>query len=218
MVRKILLGCGIVSSVLYVATVVLAPGRWEGYSSSSQTVSELIAINAPTSPLVVPLFLTYSVLVIAFGMGVWASAGRKLALRVAAVGLIGKEGLGIVVTLFFPIHLRGVEGTLTDTMHGILTFVGVLFMLLAIGFAATAFGMWFRLYSIATFLMLLVGGVLTGLDQPRLEPNLPTPWMGVWERIAIFAYMLWVVVLAIALLRAQVERPKDNLDGRSDSG
>jgi hypothetical protein len=206
MVRKVLLVCGILSSLLYVVTVVLAPKQWEGYSSTSQTVSELIAINAPTSPLVVPLFLTYSVLVIAFGMGVWASAGRKLALRVAAVGLIGKEVLGIVVTLFFPIHLRGVEGTLTDTMHGILTFVGVLFMLLAIGFAATAFGKWFRLYSIATFLMLVVGGVLTGLDQPKLEPNLPTPWMGVWERINIYAYMLWVVVLAIALLRAQKAR------------
>jgi hypothetical protein len=205
-VRKILLGCGIVSSVLYVATVVLAPRRWEGYSSSSQTVSELIAINAPTSPLVVPLFITYSLLVIAFGMGVWASAGRKRALRFAAVGLIGKEVLGFVVTLFFPMHLRGVEATLSDTMHGLLTFVGVLFMLLAIGFAATAFGKWFRLYSIATFLMLLVFGVLTGLDQPQLAANLPTPWMGVWERINIYAYMLWVIVLAIALLRAQKAR------------
>jgi hypothetical protein len=206
MVRKMLLGCGIVSSVLYVATVVLAPRRWEGYSSSSQTVSELFAINAPTKPLVVPLFLTYSVLVIAFGMGVWASAGRKLALRVAAVGLIGKEVLGFVVTLFFPIHLRGVKATLTDNMHGILTSVGVLFMLLAIGFGAAAFGKRFRIYSIATFLMLVVGGVLTGLDQPKLEPNLPTPWMGVWERFNIYAYMLWVVVLAIALLRAQKAR------------
>ena len=206
MVRKILLGCGIVSSVLYVATILLAPRRWEGYSSSSQTVSELFAINAPTSGLVVPLFLTYSVLVIAFGMGVWASAGRKLALRVAAVGLIGKEVLGFVVTLFFPIHLRGVKATLTDNMHGILTIVGVLFMLLAIGFGAAAFGKRFRIYSIATFLVLVVGGVLTGLDQPNLEPNLPTPWMGVWERFNIYAYMLWVVVLAIALLRAQKAR------------
>jgi len=56
------------------------------------------------------------------------------------------------------------------------------------------------------------------LDQPRLAANLPTPWMGVWERINIGVFLLWVSVLAIALLRAQVERPKDNLDGRSDSG
>ena len=207
MVRRILLVCGILSSLLYVATDILAAMQWEGYSSASQTVSELIAINAPTRPFVVPLFLTYSVLVIAFGSGVWQSAGEKCALRFAAIGLIGKEVLGLVVTLFAPIHLRGTELTLTDTMHGALTFVGVLFMLLAIGYGAKAFGKRFRLYSIGTFLLLVVFGVLTGLDQPRLAANLPTPWMGVWERISIFAYMLWVVVLAIVLLRAQGERP-----------
>jgi hypothetical protein len=218
MVRKVLLVCGILSSLLYVATVVLAPMRWEGYSSTSQTVSELIAIGAPTRPLVVPLFLAYSVLVFAFGLGVWGSAGRKRALRFVAVGLVGKEVLGFVATLFAPIHLRGVEGTLTDTMHGVLTMVGVLFMLLAIGFGATAFGKRFHLYSIATILMLVVGGVLAGLDQPQLAANLPTPWMGVWERINIFAYMLWVVVLAIALLRARVERPQDGLGGKRNPG
>ena len=74
----------------------------------------------------------------------WASAGEKRALRFAAVGLVGKEVLGLVVTLFFPIHLRGIEGTLTDTMHGALTLVGVLFMLLAIGSGATVFGKRFR--------------------------------------------------------------------------
>jgi len=203
MVRKVLLICGILSSLLYVATVGLAPVRWEGYSSTSQTVSELIAIDAPTSTLVVPLFITYTLLVFAFGLGVWQSAGRKRALRFTAVGLVGKEVLGLVVTLFFPMHLRGVEVTLTDTMHGILTLVGVLFMMMAIGFGSTAFGKRFRLYSIVTILILAVFGVLTGLDAPRLEQNLPTPWMGVYERINIFAYMLWVMVLAIVLLRAE---------------
>jgi hypothetical protein len=114
-------------------------------------------------------------------------------------------------------HLRGVEGTLTDAMHAMLTGVGVFFILLAIGFGATAFGKQFRLYSIATILMLVVGGVLTGLDAPRLAANLPTPWMGVWERINIFGYMLWVVVLAITLLRSRVAQTRDGLDGRSDS-
>jgi hypothetical protein len=42
--------------------------------------------------------------------------------------------------------------------------------------------------------------------------------MGLWERIDIFATMLWIAVLAIALLRAKVERPQDYFDGRSDAG
>jgi len=72
----------------------------------------------------------------------------------------------------------------------------------SIGFAAAALGKRFRLYSIATILIMLVFGALTGLDAPRIAENLPTPWVGVWERINIAGYLLWVVVLAITLLRA----------------
>ena len=92
MARKLLFFCGILSSLLYVGTDVLGTMRLEGYSFTSQTVSELSAIDAPSRPLVVPLFLTYSVLVIAFGLGVWGSAGRKRALRVTAGLLAGGAG------------------------------------------------------------------------------------------------------------------------------
>ena len=222
MVRKVLLALGVVGPLFYVATDIFAATRWEGYSYTDQTVSELFAIGAPTRSVVVPLMLTYGVLAIAFGLGVWWSAGEKRALRVVAVGLIGEEVLGSVATLFAPIHLREAlavgEGTASDAWHGILTFGGALCYLLAMGFGATAFGKWFRLYSIATIVVLVVFGVMTGLDQPQLEANLPTPWMGLWERIDIFATMLWIAVLAIVLLRAQAQRPQDNLDGRSDSG
>ena len=40
MVRKILLGCGIVSSVLYVAVDVLGTLRYPDYSFADQTFSE----------------------------------------------------------------------------------------------------------------------------------------------------------------------------------
>jgi hypothetical protein len=55
-----------------------------------------------------------------------------------------------------------------------------------------------------------VFGVLTGLDAPRLAANLPTPWMGVWERINIFGYLLWIIVLAIILLREKGARPNSH--------
>jgi hypothetical protein len=41
------------------------------------------------------------------------------------------------------------------------------------------------------------------LDSPLIAANLPTQWVGVRERISIFSFMLGLVVLAIALLRAQ---------------
>src|SRR6476660_3210388 len=93
-------------------------------------------------------------------------------------------------------------------MHIALAMVTVLLMLLAIGIGAAAFGKRFRLYSIATIVILVACGVLTGLDAPRIAANLPTPWVGVWERINIGAYLLWVAVLAITLGRSGSREPQ----------
>jgi hypothetical protein len=202
MTRKASLICGIVSSLLYVATDVLGAARWDGYSYTSQSISELMAIGAPSRPLVVPLLLTYDILVIAFALGVWGAAGRKRSLRVVAGLLVGYGIVGLAGP-FAPMHQRGMEATLTDTLHIMITMVLVLFILLAIGFGANAFGKRFRLYSIGTLLVLIGFGALTGLDGPRLAANLPTPWMGVYERINVFGFMLWVAALAVGLLRAE---------------
>jgi hypothetical protein len=204
MIRKILLVCGVLSSLLYVGMNVFVAMQWEGYSSASQTVSELSAIGAPTRPLWVPLGIVYTLLVAAFGWGVWASARRNRPLRVVG-GLM--VAYGIIGLAWPPMHLREVlaagGGTLTDTMHIVWTMVTVLLMLLAMGFGAAAFGKRFRLYCIATMVILVAFGALTSLDAPRIQANLPTPWLGVWERINIRMFLLWVVVLGMTLLRVR---------------
>jgi hypothetical protein len=56
-------------------------------------------------------------------------------------------------------------GTLSDTMHVVLGGVKVFLMFLAIGFGATGFGKRFRLYSIASIVVLLAFGGLTFLAE-----------------------------------------------------
>lgn len=202
MVRKVLLICGILSSLLYVGTDILAAGQWEDYSYTSQMISELMAIGAPTRPLLVTLFSVYNPLVIAFGIGVWGSAGRKLPLRVTGILLIAYGIVGQVGLLFAPMHLRGTQTSATDTWHIILTSVIVLLTLLSIGFGAAALGKGFRIYSIGTILILIAFGALSSTQTPRIATGLPTPWFGVMERVNIYGSLLWVLVLAIILLRA----------------
>ena len=213
MVRKVLLFCGILSSLLYVAMNVITAALYEGYDSASQTVSELSAIGAPTRPLWLLLAVPYTLLVTAFGWGVRLSAGRKRPLRVVGGLLIA---YGVIGLFWPPMHQRGVEPTLTDTMHIVFSVVTVLLMTLAIGFGAAAFGKRFRLYSIATLAVLVVFGALTGLEAPGIPANLPTPRIGVWERINIGVFLLWVVTLATALIRARVEWPREVPGRRSD--
>ncbi|HEY3219830.1 MAG TPA: DUF998 domain-containing protein [Gemmatimonadales bacterium] len=215
MMKKVLLVCGILSSLLYVAMNVFIPMQWEGYSSASQTVSELSAIGAPTRSLWVPLGIAYALLVTAFGWEVWVLGRRTPPLRVVG-GLMVTCGVISLVWPLAPMHLRGAESTLTDTMHIVFSIATVLAMMLAIGFGGAAFGPRFRLYSIVIMVILVVFGALTGLDGPRIAANLPTPWVGVWERMNIGVFLLWVVVLAITLLR-HVTSPSQGLD-RSPAG
>jgi hypothetical protein len=202
MVRKALLACGIVSSLLYVAMNIFVPMQWDAYSSFSQTISELSAIDAPTRPLWVPLGIVYTLLVAAFGVGVWKSAHRNRPLRVVG-GLFVASGL--IGLGWLPMHQRAVlaagGATLSDTMHIVWTVVTVALMMFEMGFAAAAFDRRFRRYSIAVMVVLFVFGMLTFRSAPGVAANLPTPWLGVWERINVLGFMLWQAVLAIALLR-----------------
>lgn len=211
MAVKVLLCCGILSSVLYLAMNVSIPMLWDEYDIASQTISELSAIGAPTRPIWVPFGILYTLLIAAFGLGVRKSANRVRALRIAGMLLII---YGLIGVAWPPMHQREVlaagGGTITDTLHIVFTFITVSLMLLVMGFGAAAFGRSFRVYTLATVVVQLVFGVLTGLGAPALEADLPTPWLGVWERINIGVYMIWVVVFAVLLMRKDFSSPARN--------
>jgi len=200
--RKVLLLCGIASSVLY--GLMIWAIRYEGYSLFSQVPSELTAIGAPTRVLWAQLGWIYTVLVTAFGIGLWKSAGRNRAVRIVGALILAYASLGLLWP-FAAMHQREVlatgGGTLSDSLHVVLGAVTVFLMFLAIGFGATAFSRTFRFYSIVTIAVLVTFGALTFIEAPRLQTNLPTPWIGLWERINISVFLLWVVALAAVLWR-----------------
>ena len=68
-------------------------------------------------------------------------------------------------------------GTLTDTLHIVWPVATGLLMTVAIGFAAAALDKRFRVYSVITLVVLVTFGALTGMEAPKLEANLSTPWM-----------------------------------------
>jgi hypothetical protein len=205
--KKALLICGILSSLFYIFMNIFVPLHNAGYSIASQTVSELSAIDAPTRLLWNLFVIPFAVLVIAFGIGIRFSAHENKRLRVVGNLMILDGTLGFS---WPPMHLREViaagGGTISDTMHIVFAAVTVLLMILMIGIGAAAFGKTFRMYSIATILVLAIFGALTGMDSPRMSENLPTPLIGVWERINIGVYMIWVIVLAIILLKKEIAK------------
>jgi hypothetical protein len=202
---RLLLACGITSSVLYFGMDLLAATLYDGYSYRDQTISELSAIGASTRAMWIPLGLIYSALTLAFGVGVWRSTGAKRALRVVAIAIVGMGIVGLVGWPFAPMHQREVlaagGGTAADTMHLVLAAVNTFLFVLCIAAGAGAFGVRFRIYSLSTLAAVLVFGALTGLNSPNVAADEPTPWLGVTERTAVLGSMLWMAVLSVVLLR-----------------
>jgi len=181
---------------------IFIPPLYAGYNWMTQTVSELSAIDAPTRPLWFPLGIAYTLLIAAFGWGVLQSAEGNRMLRITGILMILHGVLGLT---WSPMHQREVlaagGGTFTDTWHIVMSVVTVLLMFLSIGFGAAAVGKRFRVYSITTILVFIVFGVLTFFEAPGIDKNLPTPFIGLWERINIAAFMVWLLVFAMILLR-----------------
>lgn len=202
MARQALLVCGVLSSLLYAVTDVLGGLRYPGYGFTSQAISELMASGAPSENFVDPLFIAYGALALAFGAGVFRDAGgHNRALRIAGALLIGYAALGFAGPTFFEMNQRGTGAPGGNAAHIALTGALVSFLLAAVGSGAFALDRRFRTYSFATLLIIVVFGALTVPYAARLAEGRSTPGFGALERIHVYAFMLWLAVFAVALLR-----------------
>jgi hypothetical protein len=200
MTRKVLLGCGALSSVLYLAAIdVLAPIVHPSYHSyTSQMVSELFALGAPTRPILALPMVLYNLLVFAFGAGVWASARGQRTRVLTAAALLGYGACSTVGFLLAPMELRIVGISEQTLLHIWDTVLQGIFIALAMVFGAFVHGARFRRYSFATLAVCVVFGTLASLEAAQASMR----WIGLTERVNIYAWMVWLGVLAISLLPA----------------
>jgi hypothetical protein len=167
--------------------------QWEGYSRISNAISELHLTGSPVKWMLDPWQgLVYNAAVIAFGIGVWRSAQGNRALRVIGA-------LQILSGAVFPLWLLFGEASLAA--HLALVVVGILTWLGSMGFGAAAFGKRFRLYSLTSLAAVVIFNALAIAYAPAVAAGEPTPFIGLYERIAFSVYFLWLTVLAVLAWR-----------------
>jgi Protein of unknown function (DUF998) len=202
--RKVLLACGPLSALVYIGWHEVAALQWEGYSRISNAISELSLTGSPSKWILEPwLGLVDNPLLIAFGIGIWLSARGSRALQV-----IG--GLQIVGGAIAPLWWLFGEASLAA--HLALSVVGILTWLGSMGFGAAAFGRRFRIYSLLSLAVVVVFNGLALSYAPEVSAGEPTPYIGLYERIAFSAYFLWLTVLAVALWRRPDIRDRDEAE------
>jgi hypothetical protein len=204
---RLLLFCGLFSSLFYVATDLLASWWYPGYSAADQNYSELLATGAPTRPFLLIVAVFYNLLVAAFGSGIWRAASPRRTAHITGVMMILYAIVSMVTPAIFQMDMRGAEITPLGSLHPHMTALMSLFILLSIGFGGFLLGKGFRYYSLATIVVLMVFGFLTSAQVPQMVAGQPTPWMGFTERINIYATMLWFALLSLALARSEKKEP-----------
>lgn len=190
---------GIAAPVIYIVSDVVASLSYRGYSYVNQSVSELSAIGAPTALLWKILTLPFSPLIIAFGFGVAVMARRT---RMRFTGwLLVLWGISGYAWLFFPMNVRGKVGSATDSGHLVLAVFTVLLLLTILVIGSGVLGKRFRAYSYISIAIMLIFGAAVGSQSPNVAAQLPTPFMGILERVSSFTPMVWMGVLAYSLLK-----------------
>jgi len=213
--RDLLVVSGIAAVIVYAIGDLVSGLLYDGYSFRDQAISELSAYGSPVRPLAVTWIALHNLLGIAFAVGIWRSAEGNRALRWTA-GLSLANG---VVTAplhpFFPMSSRGMEPGFNDMMHLVVTMVFGLLVFAAVATSAVALRGWFRLYAIASLAVIMTFGGLTGPLMSGLANNLPTPWLGAFERVNAYVTFAWMVVLALVLLRRTADRRRSGDAGSS---
>lgn len=209
-VQQILLLAGVLASVVYVTADILCGLRYPGYSFADQVISELSAIGAPTTALWATLLQVFAVLFAAFTVGVVRESSGNRRLRLTGWLLVAFVLSGPLWS-FVPMHQRGDVFAWTDVGHIALGGVMVLLITALIAIGSGALGRRFRLFSQVLVAVAFISGVGTFAYVPRMINQLPTPWVGTVERVHLYAFWLWISVLAIALFRrspCSVEGPE----------
>lgn len=195
---------GPVSSAYYATITALVPLRWPAYDPWSQTISELSAVGAPTGTLWSYLAAPYTLLSLCFAWAVVrATAGRRPHAMIGVLLLV--YAVFGFLWPFAPMHLRETiaagGATFSDTIHITLGLLTVVLMSVVVGLGTRLWSRRFRIYSGLTVLLILGTGVLTGLQAPGISANQPTPTIGLWERLSLGGFLLWLAILGLQLRR-----------------
>jgi Protein of unknown function (DUF998) len=201
MLRKILISCGIVAPVLYVITAIVGAAIRPDYSHIVNAISELISNGAPNKAILDIVFNIYNALLLAFAIGgyiVLKNAPRLC--RIAMAIFIAIQILSFSWG-FFPMDPMGAAPTFAGSMHnvfgGVVAFTTILMpVFMGLGLRRSNAFQSYAVYAFITSSIIFVSG-LTGV----ILAGQGFPVFGLFERITIGSYEVWIFVTALEVLK-----------------
>ena len=194
---------GSAAALIYLVAVALGGAITPGYSHIRDHVSTLLQAGSQNGMPLIPLFLAYNLLTMAMGATlvtvVRGTDGRRRLVGMLAGWAVVAAGIAGAATLAFPQDPIGATVTATGATHIALAGVSALLTMVAVGLA----GFWFlgttgrralAWYSFATLVVIFAGGGIAAIATANLDPL-----MGLYERVAIFSFVQWLLVVGLVL-------------------
>ena len=199
---KVLSFFGILSPILYIVSTIVGGLIRSGYSHLSHSVSELLVSGAPNRIYLVIPFSIGDIFMCIFGFGLFAVFKSKPSPLSSNTGLAGFIILGVLGVLglasiaIFPMDLPGTPATIPGLTHLILVGIQSLGSMVAILLVA----LWFKsngftgysIYSIISLAAVFITGIIAMINTTQ-----GSPFIGLFERLTISAFMQWLIVIAL---------------------
>jgi len=193
---------GIIGPIIYVLAVIMGDLIRSDYNFIYNTISELTLTNAPNLLLISILFGIYNFSLLIFGTGAFLDKeidnSKKYKISTLMIAIIGILGL---LLLFFPQDPRNTPLTFQGTIHIAIAGITSLFtlisvLLIGLNFRKDEKMKTFSIYSFISFIVILISG---GVAAISVGSN--SAFGGLFERITIFAFMLWVIAFSYLIIK-----------------
>jgi hypothetical membrane protein len=202
--KKIYPLIGIIAPIIYILAVFIGGALRHDYSALYNAISELSMANAPNKLLMDILFGLYNVFILIFGVGAFLDSdfrSKKFNSGALMLVLIGILGLMVLVFTQDP---RGTPATLFGTLHIALSGVTAALTIISVIVIGLSFNDYigmkcFSWYSYLTAILIFLSG---GAGAASIAAN--SQFGGLFERITIFLFMVWVMIFAYLLLRGNL--------------
>lgn len=203
--KKIYPLIGILGPVIYILAVFIGGALRHDYSPFYNAISELSMANAPNKLLMDILFGIYNIFILILGVGAFIDHDFKskkfnaAAIMLAIIGVLG------LMVLIFTQDPRGAPATLYGTLHIALSGVTAALTIIAVLIVGISFKEYvnmkkFTYYSYATALLIFLSG---GAGAAAIANN--SAFGGLFERITIFLFMIWVIVFSYILMKGNLK-------------
>lgn len=200
----VLIWSGLLASMLFAVIVAVGIATTPGFNAVDQVISSLYASGSPLGGAYQVSFIAYNLLLMTFGVAFALRArsteGKKR-LGTLAGFLLVLTSIGGMIDDLNPQDPIGAIPTATGALHWQSTTVAFFLMVLSIGLVTV--WLWrrsgqrgFAVYSLATLGIVMTSGILGGVAIPE-----HWPYMGIYETITMFCFLVWLALLSILLAR-----------------